>query len=123
MAHPNPFGDLSGDNVTQITKYLKFFRQKKDGVLRSIANEFDHVKTEKIYEEMYSKDDVVDFISLLLDSTRLLTYSPILSYSLIHSLTRSLIHLLTHSLLHSIILLFTHLLTYLLTHSLTSLMD
>ena len=73
MAHPNPFGDLSGDNITQITKYLKFFRQKKDGILRSIANEFDHVKTEKIYEEMYSKDDVVDFISLLLDSTRLLT--------------------------------------------------
>ncbi len=88
MAHPNPFGDLSGDNITQITKYLKFFRQKKDGILRSIANEFDHVKTEKIYEEMYSKDDVVDFISLLLDSTRFFINAPTYLYT--HSLINEL---------------------------------
>ena len=40
----NPFGDLSEENVQQITKYLKFFRQKKEGVLRTIKNEFDHIK-------------------------------------------------------------------------------
>ncbi len=78
MAQTNPFGDLSGENITQITKYLKFFRQKKDGILRSIANEFDHVKSEKLYEDMYSKEDVIEFINLLLDSTRYIIHFTVL---------------------------------------------
>lgn len=36
----NPFGDLTAENAEQVSKYLKFFRQKKEATLRSLNAEF-----------------------------------------------------------------------------------
>jgi hypothetical protein len=61
----DPFESLSEDNRGQITKYIRFFGQKKDSLARSIANEFANVQADKLYEDMYSKDDVIDFCDFL----------------------------------------------------------
>jgi hypothetical protein len=61
----NPFNELSEDNHDQIRKYLRFFRQKKDGILRGIGREFADIKTDRLNEDMYSKDDVNEFADYL----------------------------------------------------------
>lgn len=62
----NPFSHLSDENDDQLRKYLRFFRSKKDGIIRSIKKEINEIKVDKLNEEVYTKDDVseiVDFIS------------------------------------------------------------
>jgi len=61
----NPFGHLSEENDDQIRKYLKFFRQKKDGIIRSINREFVDIKSDKLDEEVYTKDDVSEYTDFL----------------------------------------------------------
>jgi hypothetical protein len=61
----DPFENLSEDNRGQITKYIRFFGQKKDSLGRAIKNEFSNAQTDKLYEDMYSKDDVLDFCEYL----------------------------------------------------------
>lgn len=61
----NPFNELSEDNHDQIRKYLRFFRQKKDGILRGINREFVDIKTDRLNEDMYSKEDVNEFADYL----------------------------------------------------------
>ena len=66
----NPIESLSGENHDQIQKYLRFFGQKKDGLLRSINIEFSDAKADKLNEDMYSKEDVEDFCDFLAISVK-----------------------------------------------------
>lgn len=61
----NPFDSLSNENHDQIQKYLKFFAQKKEGLLRTINIEFNDARADKLNESMYSKEDVEDFCDFL----------------------------------------------------------
>ena len=61
----NPFDSLSNENHDQIQKYLKFFGQKKEGLLRTINIEFNDARADKLNESMYSKEDVEDFCDFL----------------------------------------------------------
>lgn len=61
----NPFDSLSNENHDQIQKYLKFFAQKKEGLLRTINIEFNDARADKLNEDMYSKEDVEDFCDFL----------------------------------------------------------
>ena len=79
----DPFGNLSFENGTQIRKYLRFFAQKKEGIIRTINNEFTDAKTDKLNEEMYTRDDVDDFCDFLSTAVRVSTLSSVKScYSL-----------------------------------------
>ena len=66
----DPFRNLSDENLSQIKKYLRFFGQKKDGMIRSVANDFLDAKNDKLQENMYSKDDVEDFCDFLSSSVK-----------------------------------------------------
>eukprot|EP01041_Mallomonas_annulata_P000069 gene69-81_t len=57
----NPFGNLDEDNDEQIRKFIRFFRQKKDGILRSISSEIDEAKQDRLNEDMFTKEDMTDF--------------------------------------------------------------
>ena len=61
----DPFGGLSDTNNDQIRKYLRFFQQKKESLMRSLTAEFSDAKMDKLNEDMYSKDDVEDFADFL----------------------------------------------------------
>lgn len=64
----NPFSELSSDNDEQIRKYLKFFRTKKEATLRGLSNEFEDIKQDRLNEDMFSKDDMIDFADSILSS-------------------------------------------------------
>ena len=66
----DPFSGLSSENGAQIRKYLRFFAQKKEGIVRVINNEFADAKADKLHEDVYTKDDVEDFCDFLLSATR-----------------------------------------------------
>jgi hypothetical protein len=66
----NPFGDLSDQNGDQVKKYLKFFRQKREGIVRAISNEINECKADRVTEDMYSKEDVDDIIDFLNSTVR-----------------------------------------------------
>lgn len=61
----NPFSNLNEDNHEQVRKYLRFFRQKKDGILRSLAREINDIKAERLNEDVYTRDDMADFAEYL----------------------------------------------------------
>lgn len=66
----NPFESLSEDNHDQIQKYLRFFAQKKEGLLRTINIEFSDAKADKLNEDMYSREEVEDFCDFLAVSVK-----------------------------------------------------
>ena len=66
----DPFGGLSAENGAQIRKYLRFFAQKKEGIVRVLNNEFADAKADKLHEDVFTKDDVEDFCDFLLNATR-----------------------------------------------------
>ena len=71
----DPFSELSEENHAQILKYLKFFRQKRDGVIRAATNEFNEIKTDRLgSSQMFSKEDVEDFTDALLSTIRVRLY-------------------------------------------------
>ena len=43
----NPFHRLTHENKEQVIKYLKFFRAKKDSILRGLGNEFEDTKADR----------------------------------------------------------------------------
>lgn len=61
----NPFDDLSHDNHDQIRKYLRFFRQKKDGIIRDIESEFADIRNDKLEETMFTKEDMLEYTDFL----------------------------------------------------------
>ena len=60
-----PFANLSDENHEQIRKYLKFFRVKKDAILRTLQREMDEIKADRLNEDMYTQNDVNDFADFL----------------------------------------------------------
>ena len=68
----NPFSDLSGDNQDQVLKYLRFFRQKRDGIMRTMARELNDIKTERLNEDMYTKDDVYEYSDFVASAVRVI---------------------------------------------------
>ena len=66
----NPFNDLSDGNGEQIRRYLKFFRQKKEGYLRSTSGEFQECKADRLSEDMFSREDVEEIIDYLQSAVR-----------------------------------------------------
>lgn len=68
----NPFADLSEHNIAQIAKYLKFFRSKRDAALRSVDNEFHHIKQDKLNEDMFTKEEMEDFADFMLATVRVI---------------------------------------------------
>eukprot|EP01031_Cornospumella_fuschlensis_P036848 gene36848-44698_t len=66
----DPFNSLSLENHDQIRKYLRFFRQKKDGILRSLQREVNDIKGDRLNEDMYTKEDVQEFADFLMSAIR-----------------------------------------------------
>jgi hypothetical protein len=66
----NPFGSLTEDNYGQIREFLRFLRLKKEGILRSLQREVDDIKSERLNEDMYTKDDAQDFADFLTSAIR-----------------------------------------------------
>lgn len=71
-----PFSSLSEENHESIRKYLKFFRQKKDAVLRDIQREINDINADRLNEDMYTRDDVIEFADFLASAIKV---SPSLS--------------------------------------------
>lgn len=61
----NPFDELNSDNHDQIRRYLRFFRQKKDGVVRDIEREFADVKNDRLDETMFTREDMIEYSDFL----------------------------------------------------------
>jgi hypothetical protein len=61
----NPFATLTDENQDQIRKYLRFFRQKKDGILRSIQREINDIKSDRVNEDVYTREDLLDILEFL----------------------------------------------------------
>ncbi len=76
----NPFSTLSDDNHEQIRKYLKFFRLKKEAMLRALQREIDEVKADRLNEDMYTREDVSDFADFLSSAVKVTTYSAVFSF-------------------------------------------
>jgi hypothetical protein len=70
----NSFGDSSAETHAQVRKYLGFFRQKKEGILRAINLAFEDAKADKLNEDMYTRDDVLDFADFLSSAIRVSRY-------------------------------------------------
>jgi hypothetical protein len=70
MSSLNPFGDLSEDNHAQIRRYLRFFRQKRDGLLRAISNEFSDAKSDKLNDDMFTRDDMEEYTEFIASAVR-----------------------------------------------------
>ena len=66
----NPFANLNEQNTTQVSKYLRFFRNKKDGLIRTIARECDDARTDRLHEDMYSKEDMEEFSDFIVSTVR-----------------------------------------------------
>jgi hypothetical protein len=64
----NPFLNLSEDNTSQVLKYLKFFRQKKEAILRAVTHEFNDVKNDRLTSEVFTREDFEEFTEYLENS-------------------------------------------------------
>ncbi len=61
----DPFARLSEDNHDQITQYLKFLRVKKDSTLRGMTRDVRDMKSDRLQDDMYSREEVDDFVDHL----------------------------------------------------------
>lgn len=66
----NPFASLSEENHNQILKYLRFLRSKKDSMLRSLQREVDDIKADRLNEDVYSREDMLEFADILTSAIR-----------------------------------------------------
>lgn len=87
-----PFSNLSEENHEQIRKYLRFLRNKKDGILRSLQREIEDIRSDRLTEDMYSRDDVNEFVDFLTSAIKVPTC---LAPSLFGVLTVSSLHAVT----------------------------
>lgn len=76
----NPFEDLSQDNHDQIRKYLRFFRQKKDGIIRDIDREFEDIRNDKLEETMFTKEDMLEYSDYLSSAIKVRPAHPFLAF-------------------------------------------
>jgi hypothetical protein len=64
----NPFLNLSAENGNQIEKYLRFFRKKREGILRTITREFSDVKNERLQDGLQGLEELDEFVDFLTNS-------------------------------------------------------
>lgn len=57
----NSLNSLSEENHEQLTKYLRFFRSKKESLVRSMRREFADVKSDRLHEDMYTASDMAEY--------------------------------------------------------------
>ena len=69
----NLFSDLNTENHDQILKYLRFFRHKKDGILHDIEREFTNLKNDRLDEDMFTRDDMIDFSEFVAQAIQVMT--------------------------------------------------
>ena len=69
----HPFTHLTHENSEQLRKYLRFFRQKREGIIRSMQREFMDIKIDKLNEEVYTKDDVSEIIDFTASAIKVVT--------------------------------------------------
>jgi len=61
----NPFSRLGEEQHEQIRKYLRFFRQKREAIVRTVAREFEDAKADRFNEDVYSREDMEEFCDFL----------------------------------------------------------
>ena len=66
----SPFKGLNEQGANALSKYLRFFRAKKDGLIRTILRECDETREHHLHEDMYSKEEVENFADFLVGSVR-----------------------------------------------------
>jgi hypothetical protein len=66
------FGKLNPETLEQVRKYLTFFRQKKDALLRTIMRELSDMKndTMEMGDITFSKEDMENFADKMISSIR-----------------------------------------------------
>ena len=47
----SPFDNLDESKVAQVIRYLRFFRSKKDGLIRVVTREADEARADKLIHE------------------------------------------------------------------------
>lgn len=75
----NPFADLSPDNHDQVLKYLRFFRQKRDGVIRTMERELNDIRSDRLDEDMFSREEVNEYADFVQSAVRVSCSLSILS--------------------------------------------
>ena len=72
MSSGGAFGRLEPENLEQIGKYLKFFRQKKDALIRTVMRELDDMKRDRLESDdhMYNKEDMEMFAETIIHNMR-----------------------------------------------------
>lgn len=66
----NPFEDLSPDNTDHIRKYIRFFRQKREGIVRDIDREMSDIRSDRLDESVFSKEDMLEYADMLESAVR-----------------------------------------------------
>ena len=61
---------LSPEHNDQLVEYLRFLRRKRDGAVAEVSAEFKEVKESRLFDEMYSQDDVLSVLDGLLSVVR-----------------------------------------------------
>ncbi len=64
---------LNDTNQAQISKYLKYFRQKRESSIKLVNAEIKDVKNDRLNEDVYSKDDVEDVLDFLNSALRVIS--------------------------------------------------
>ncbi len=69
---PGSFTRLDADSLEQVKKYLKFFRQKKDALIRTVMKELDNMKADTLENDdhMFNHDDLAMFADSIINSVR-----------------------------------------------------
>ena len=67
----DPTESLNDNSNEQIRKYIKFFRQKKDAIVRTINREFSDIRNDKLEQEnMFTKEEMEDYTDHLQTTIR-----------------------------------------------------
>ena len=67
----DPMESLNNNNNEQIRKYVKFFRQKKDAIVRTINREFSDIRNYKLEQEnMFTKEEMEEYTDHLQTTIR-----------------------------------------------------
>ena len=62
---------LNDNSHDQIRKYIKFFRQKKEGIVRTINREFSDIRNDKLEQEnMFTKEEMEEYTDHLQTTIR-----------------------------------------------------
>lgn len=61
----NPLTNLSPGNLNEVKKFLRFLKLKRDGTVRSLTREFSDAKSDRLSENLFSREDMEDYSDYL----------------------------------------------------------